>query len=550
MNARIPALVTVAVLALAGAAGTAVIILNPVGGAAQAPDAQGAGADEEHLHEGMSGDMDHDQLGMERPRFTPDTGKTPTAETAKSLEQVSSIRIDADQDFSPATGVRSGSGTLVDPFVISGYYVTGDLWVADTDACFIVKENYIGGQLTLNWNGQCTHVHHNYIRDLRVNENNARTGYATGGLLEDNQIGVVGQLRHYDGEFRNNIIGPLVPTDLFDQVLETTPLIGQDVLLGNIDGFNQGLIHHNTWYGAVNLDLHGHHHGTGFFAPHSHYHGDNMTKMAEHEHDHSDRWTSVAFTDNKIIDDKGYGLLYDDQNHAGDDRTANSETTEALNMPHQHHTMIEIARNHLEGAGIWIDVYNADDENHYKRNPGTLLLTDNVIAVKERQPEYPLPFFQTNYLPYAGIQLQTTKEFDAMIARNQMTFTPVQKNADPVGDLLKPFFFADQTPVAIDIQGVRDANLTITGNSADGFEYGVRALSFDEKVYWTVLDNDFGGASTPVWYDGSVANRPTTEAGPGEPNADEDDGHQHDPPPATSAARPIAVRAPVDVVKL
>src|SRR5688572_19495105 len=130
-----------------------------------------AGADEAALHGGHAGDDHHAQVGMDRPRFAPATGTVPTPQAAEALEEVSSIHIHDDTGFNPSNGVRSGSGTLDDPYVISGYFVTGDLYLGDTNACAIITGNYIDGQLSLNWNGQCVHVHHNYIRDLRVNEN-------------------------------------------------------------------------------------------------------------------------------------------------------------------------------------------------------------------------------------------------------------------------------------------------------------------------------------------------------------------------------------------
>src|SRR5688572_23803615 len=348
-----------------------------------------AGADEHKLHGGMAGDGHgaHAQTGMARPTFPAAEGKVPSAEDAKSLDEVPSLRVLEDKGFNPKNGVRSGEGTLADPYVISGYYVTGDLYLGDTDACFEVVGNYIGGQLTLNWNGQCVWVHHNFIRDLRVNENIERTGYATGGLIEANQIEFIGQLRHYDGEVRDNVVGPRTAQSAFDTVLEETPLIAADLLLANVDGFNQGYIHHNTFYGPVDLDLHGHHHGTGFFAPHSHYHADDAEHMPSHEEDHTERWTSVVFSDNRIVDELAYGLRYEDENHAGDDRTATSEDNDMLEGDHFHRTDVEIARNVIEGAQIWVDVFNADDEYHNERNDGSLRLLANEVILKERKDE-------------------------------------------------------------------------------------------------------------------------------------------------------------------
>ena len=106
-----------------------------------------AGADEHAMHGGWAGDMEsmHSdaQTGMARPMFPPAQGTVPSAEDAKALEEVSSLQILEDKGFNPSNGVRSGTGTLADPYVISGYYVTGDLYFGDTDACFLVTDNYI-----------------------------------------------------------------------------------------------------------------------------------------------------------------------------------------------------------------------------------------------------------------------------------------------------------------------------------------------------------------------------------------------------------------------
>lgn len=475
-----------------------------------------AGADEHKLHGGMAGDHAHDQVGMERPRFPAAQGTVPSAEAAKSLEEVSGLGIQGDRGFNPANGVRSGSGTLDDPYVISGYYVTGDLYLGDTDACFEVRENYIAGQLTLNWNGQCAWVHHNFIRDLRVNENVERTGYATGGLIEANQIEFIGQLRHYDGEVRHNVVGPRTSDSDFDAVLEETPLLLPDLLLANVDGFNQGLLHHNTFYGPVDLDLHGHHHGTGFFAPHSHYHALDANHTPEHHEDHTDRWTSVSFTDNKIVDDIAYGLRYEDENHAGDDRTATSEDNEMLEEAHTHHTDVLIARNTIEGGQIWVDIFNADDENHDTRNPGWLTVVENTIVMKEREAQQvlgltlPLAFATAKpYVPNVGILVQATKELEGTFANNHLRFVPLpDSQKDPLASLL-PFFEVEEIePAALWIEGVRDANLTIEGNVAEGFHYGVYAREMADDAYWFLASNTFTGAAYEAYYDDSVANKP------------------------------------------
>lgn len=275
----------------------------------------------------------------------------------------------------------------------------------------------LAGRLVLDWNGQCVHVYHNLVQDLRVNQNNARTGYATGGLIENNRIFDVGQIRHYDGEFRENEIGdrkyidrfvvgtqPAPPSDASGDFYAAGSPPGGPALLPtrpgrviNADGFNEAWMHHNVIYGSVDLDLHGHHHGPGFFARESHYHGDvfNHAYMANSttgaclyptpgepgplgtigvepvdallagepgclpHHDHAKRWTSVRFESNVILDPLGYGLRYEDQNHEGDDRVASSESMVELDRPHFHRTHVSLADNVVMGS-IWVDVFNAD----------------------------------------------------------------------------------------------------------------------------------------------------------------------------------------------
>jgi hypothetical protein len=477
----------------------------------------GAGADEHKLHGGASGDGHHAQTGMARPAFPEATGKVPTAADAERLEEVSFLRILEDKGFNPKNGVRSGEGTLEDPYVISGYHVTGDLYLGDTDACFEVTGNYIAGQLTLNWNGQCVWVHHNFIRDLRVNENVERLGYATGGLIEANQIEFIGQLRHYDGELRHNVVGPRTADSAFDTVLEETPLLRADLLLANVDGFNQGLIHHNTFYGPVDLDLHGHHHGTGFYAPHSHYHALDDDRMPDHDEDHTERWTSVAFTDNKIVDEVGYGLRYEDQNHAGDDRTANSEDNEDLEKDHWHRTQVEIARNVVEGGQIWVDVFNADDDNHHDRNDGWLTIADNQVVVKERKDEsvLGLQFLGSGPWPvFEGIHVAASKEVETLVKGNVVKYVPLDRSqpSGPLDDLQVPLFWDYEQPVAgIRLSDIRDADVRIEGNTIEGFPFGIHASSLDEDTEWAVVGNSIVGAQEDVYYDESVENKPRKE---------------------------------------
>ncbi len=248
------------------------------------------------------------------------------------------------------------------------------------------------GRLILDWNGQCVHAYHNVIEDLRVNRNNDRTGYATGGVIEDNRIDNVGQIRHYDGIFRHNEVGDRGHLEaLLDP---TAPPLASERAINN-DGANQGAMIGNTIYGRVDLDFHGHHHGAGFYAPESHYHGstekvaymlksdgtcayeshhrpptleerigvDNVISDPEYgclpHHNHHLRWTSVHFQDNVVIDPLGMGLRFEDRNHRGDDADANSENMHELNMPHMHRSFVDLGGNSILGSLV-VDVFNAD----------------------------------------------------------------------------------------------------------------------------------------------------------------------------------------------
>jgi len=74
------------------------------------------------------------------------------------------IVIPSNSGFIPANGVTQGSGTPSDPYVIegwdidaSGVDVGGGIWISNTTAHFIVRNNYIHD---INWgyppcHGQC-----------------------------------------------------------------------------------------------------------------------------------------------------------------------------------------------------------------------------------------------------------------------------------------------------------------------------------------------------------------------------------------------------------
>jgi hypothetical protein len=368
--------------------------------------------------------------------FAPPYGTAPEGLTA-AMQTLDVLAIRAESDgasiWAHVGGKRievrlPGSGTLHDPFVIEGYHIQQHLSLLNTDSCFTIRGNYFSGhikderhdkrpgrdavpmdsgpmwrpaQLRLNFAGPCIHVHDNLIGDLRVNQNIPRTGYATGGLIEENRISFIGQLRHFDGIFRANVVGlphPAIPklgvVDGLAYEIER-----EHGRIANVDGFNEGRFEQNVFHGSVDLDLHGHHHGTGFFAP-SHYHGDDHRTFAAEAMDHSQRWHSVAFVGNTLITD-GYGLRYEDVNHDGDDRMANSEAAlydtrngpvSALNGSHVHRTYVEIADNRIVGAGIWVQVFNAPGRDIWLDADASRVMhfRDEAACMEHWMEEFPL----------------------------------------------------------------------------------------------------------------------------------------------------------------
>lgn len=274
------------------------------------------------------------------------------------------------------------------------------------------------GQFILDWNGQCIHAYNNVVNDLRVNQNNDRTGWATGGILEDNRFFTIGQIRHYDGIFRENEVGNRAHLmSLLDPSVVPAAASARSI---NNDGANQGWYFDNVIYGQVDLDFHGHHHSAGFFAPISHYHGsskdvaymransactatdasvngakangpykdypsdndidvlgetvverpDTNPNCLPHW-DHGKRWTSVFFNDNVVIDPSGVGLRFEDRDHRADDEKANSENMLELKKPHFHQKWVQLEGNVVVGK-IFVDILNA---------AGTSLWSDNWAAV-------------------------------------------------------------------------------------------------------------------------------------------------------------------------
>jgi hypothetical protein len=220
----------------------------------------------------------------------------------------------------------------------------------------------------------------------------------------------------------------------------------------------------------------------------------------------------VRFVDNKVIDPAGYGLRYTDEAHAGDDRTAPSETTKQLSDPHQHHTKVEIRGNTLVGSGIWVDVLNADDELHTQRNPAWFWITDNTVQLAQRHDGLlGTQFFGQGYDANTGIRVDTAKEMQMDIRGNTLSWQATS-SSDPVADLLGSMLSQPPTPVGIRLSGVRDGSVVVAQNKGTGFTQGVAGFDMDKKATWNVAGNDFPGAANAVYYDSSVENKPTSAA--------------------------------------
>lgn len=415
------------------------------------------------------------------------------------------------------------------------------------------------GRLILDWNGQCMHAYNNVVEDLRVNRNNVRVGYATGGVIEENRIGVVGQLRHYDGDFRENEIGDRAHLMRFGQ--SDAPASERAI---NVDGFNQGKLRDNVVYGHVDLDFHGHHHGPGFFARESHYHGSDMTVgymmnpdgtfMMDAQgnpiphHDHAKRWTSTAFTGNLVVDPLGYGVRFEDRDHAGDDRTANSEDMRELLAPHFHRTHIDIRANDIVGS-LWTDVFNApgieiwsDDYSEVKRdlvtneildavlhlgaeritthpgaNDGWLDLVDNQVFVVDKASG-------AGGYAWAALQLNDLTTVEGRVTGNVGYMIGAAPAPGLSGGQLAEFFrdARQRTPAAVHadvvawaapsnlgsssigilVQGLRAGTLDVCGNAVLGFAQALRAVTriYDDANVAACPGNDWGGSPVAIAY--------------------------------------------------
>ncbi|HEX2241103.1 MAG TPA: hypothetical protein VHJ82_08195 [Actinomycetota bacterium] len=419
---------------------------------------------------------------------------------AEERERRPDIVIKTAFDFNLDHGVRSGSGTESDPYVISGWDVN-NLRISDTDAYVVITNVTVRNQMVLNWIGDRVHVFGNDIHDLRVNQNVRRTGDSTSGMIHDNSFDLVGQLRHWDGVFSNNVVGRN-NGDPF------AGLFGSRAV--NFDGFNGARFTNNTIYGYMDARLHGHHHSSQFGET-SHYHG---PPAAAHEHgepseehpedhsmvDHSQRYHEVWITNNTITAQGSYALQYVDTGHSGNDRTnGGSEQDEALNGPHIHYTRVHINDNKLIGSGLRINTFNANDPNHTGTAPGLVDVKRNDITLRDTDA---YPFGSST----PGISANTAKDVTLRIIDNRIEFE--QRDFDP-GNLEQNL----DGGAGIDLRDFDIGSVYLYGNYVANRYYGIRASRFSETVHWYIDTLQTSGVTETVYWDQSVHNPPQQKEG-------------------------------------
>lgn len=407
-----------------------------------------------------------------------------TKRSGKQKQARDSIFIDELKDFNPANGVRAGSGSASDPFVIANWDVSA-IQISDTDAHVVIRDNVVD-TLVLDWIGGGIEVRNNDVGDLRVNQNRTRTGDPTSGVIENNKFGIVGQLRHFDGIFQNNVVGVKEGMNL--------PFI-TDTRAVNFDGFNGSIFRNNTIYGYMDARLHGHHHSSGF-AEQSHYHGDSPAAHEDHgDMDHTVRYHQVHIYGNKIYADHYYALGYLDTNHSANDRTAASETEETLNDPHIHYTKVFMHDNELVGAGLYVDVFNAKDTLHKQIGRGLMEISDNKIVLHRTKDAT-----QRFGFPRNGIDVSQAQEITLRILDNTIT-------GPEAGDALTDLT-GESEVAGINLQNFDKGDLLLSGNAVTRAAYGIRAYDFTETVNWTIQELTANEVGQDVYWDSTVANAP------------------------------------------
>jgi hypothetical protein len=214
--------------------------------------------------------------------------------------------------------------------------------------------------------------------------------------------------------------------------------------------------------------------------------------MPDMDHvDHTIRYDEVFISNNKIYSSGPFALRYNDLNHAANDRTATSETNPALNEPHVHHTHVFLTGNKLYGAGLAIEVFNADDDHHLKIGHGAVVIKNNDISLTRTTNDL---FTSVN-----GIAVHAAQGLDLHITGNSVKeAVPETNSATHEAD----------SDTGIWLDSLDKANVYIANNELTDTAYGVYARELSKTVNWWINGLKTTRVATPVYYDNSVANQP------------------------------------------
>lgn len=481
---------------------------------ALAEDTVAADLAKQSILDPLGWDVAQPAVAEHEPPFELEQGSTPSRSDALDFASKYSrfiARGDEGIDELRAEGHMSGAGTKEDPYVLERFYVDGDLTIQSTHRALILREGYVEGQLSLNYVGAAVYVHHVYADDLRVNENVERSGENTGGLWHDNHFGFVGQIRHFIGEFRDNVVGPRPDGVVTSYVGDTGVLQVPEGVVFNFDGFHGADVHHNVFHGKVDIKLHGHNHGDCFTCPihnhadesefpdnqtgEEHLHGDELAEGLGFRSRHSVRYASLMFRDNEIhVNGDGWAIRYNDRNHAGDDQTANSEPNEYLEDNHVHFQDVTIQRNQWLGGGLLIEIFNADDERHPAQNRGILRVWDNLASVT----------FDDGASRVVGIDVVRADGVALDARENRIRFHDAE--AGQPGQTLLGVLTKEPVLVGFELDRFDASNVTIQANVVESGTYGVYAKALADDVAWALSDNDFH--TEHAWKGEDVANAP------------------------------------------
>jgi hypothetical protein len=437
---------------------------------------------------------DTDEVEAYQPRhehaWTSDGGETPTRAEASELEpHLEEFVVRGDEGLAEMDerGYLEGEGTRESPYVIDGFRIEDELVVRDTSKPLVVKNSYIEGQLKLNYAGEHLHVHHNFVRDLRVNENVDREGPTTSGLFAHNEIAFVGQLRHFSGTFAHNEIGPrpdgVTGTYLSDQGPADLP---EDVVW-NFDGYHGAHVHNNTVEGRTDVKLHGHFHGScEACTPHAHHDEDDFPadepEDAAPRSRHSLRYHVLDLENNTFAaGEADRALRVHDRAHAGDDQTAASEPNPYLEDRHEHHAYVRVAHNTVRGGTLGFDVVNADDERHEG------LAQEALVGLEANEVHRERPRGEADLVSAFRVHAADTTRLQA--EANAYEFQPEEATGPAGYGWVTDGELADA--VGFRLHEVNASDVHVTGTEGRNATYGVLEEDVRENTPVVLSDNRF-----------------------------------------------------------